>query len=99
MAEKKAQVIFSQVAHDQIYTIMLYIVEKGYPETAGKFSEQLYEFGLSLASFPEKYPLCKRKPFTTTDLRYAVFKKYVFVYSVVDKKIRIQAIIHSSRIQ
>ena len=99
MAEKKAQVIFSEVAHDQIYAIMLYIAVKGYPETAEKFAEQLYEFGISLASFPGKYPLCKRKPFVARTLRCAPYKKYVFVYSIQNKEVRILSIIHSSRIQ
>lgn len=99
MAGKKAQVVFSSVAHDQIYIIMLYIAEKGYPKTAEKFSEQLYNFGISLGVYPDKYPLCKRKPFLKRGLRCAPFKKYVFIYSTQNNEVRILSVIHSSRIQ
>jgi plasmid stabilization system protein ParE len=96
---KKRRVVYSGIAHEQILAIMFYITEKGYPETSLKFCDLLYEFGSSLASFPEKFPLCHREPFQKRQLRCAPFKNYVFIYSVGESSITILGIIHSGRLK
>ena len=56
MAAKSLKVVYKPKADKQIYRIMMYIDEKGYPETAFSFTERLYQFGNSLAIFPNKFP-------------------------------------------
>ena len=63
MAGQRKQVVYSRVAHEQILSIMLFIAQKGYPQTSLKFCDQLYDFGSTLGSFPEKFPVCYHRPF------------------------------------
>jgi plasmid stabilization system protein ParE len=95
----KQRVVYSRIAHDQILAIMLFIAKNGYPDTALKFCDLLYDFGESLGSFPEKYPVCHREPFKMRNLRCAVFKNYVFIYSNGFETVRILGVIHSSRLR
>ena len=99
MAEASYKVVYSDIAHQQIFAIMFYIARQGYPETAIKFVEELYDFGQSLGIFPEKYSICKRRPFAIKKLRCAPFEQYLFVYRIDLHKIIIHAIIHSSRMK
>ena len=98
MAERK-RVIYSRVAHEQILAIMLFIAEKGYPDTSLKFCDLLYDFGDTLGTFPEKYPVCYREPFKKRNFRCARFENYMFIYSVKKGLVTVLAIIHSSRIK
>jgi plasmid stabilization system protein ParE len=82
MEKKKFKVIYEPKAEQSIFRISVYISEKGYKETAVKFTDRLYNFGDSLALFPEKYPVCKKPLLAKRKLRCAVFKKnYIFIYS------------------
>jgi plasmid stabilization system protein ParE len=99
MAKEGLKVVYSDIAHQQIFAVMIYIARQGYPETALKFTDDLYDFGQSLGLFPEKYSICKRKPLVTKKLRCAPFGPYIFVYCVETLRIVIYAVIHSSRIK
>jgi plasmid stabilization system protein ParE len=94
---EKVAVNFKPKAEKSIVDISIYIAEKGYPEKALKFKDELYEFGRSLAQFPLKYPICKHPKFYKRNLHCAVFdKNYIFVYKMVEKDVVIYNIIHSS---
>ena len=67
------EVTYKHQAEQSIISIAQYITEKGYPETAKKFAEKLYEFGNSLAVFPGKYPIGKQNKFAKRNLHCAVF--------------------------
>jgi len=99
MAQERHKVVYTNIAHQQIFAAMLYIARQGFPETALRFADSLYDFGQSLSIFPEKYSICKRKPLSSKELRCASFEHYLFVYKVEQHEIIIHAVIHSSRIK
>ena len=95
MATKKIGVTYKIPASRSIAKIGHYVAEKGYPESAANFISELYKFGNSLIIFPEKYPLCRKKPWARRHLRCAVFKKnYVFIYKLIKDKLVIFNIVH-----
>lgn len=92
---EKVKVIFKEVARISIRETALFIEEKGYPETALKFTERLYQFGSTLADFPNKYPLCRFPILSKQNLHCAVFEhKYIFIYKVAKNKLVIFNVIH-----
>lgn len=96
METQKIKVIFSPKAKKSIDKIIDYIEERGYPETAEKFANKLYDFGNSLAVFPDKYPFCRQPQLTKRKMRCAVFhKNYFFVYMRLKNTLIIFNIIHS----
>lgn len=96
----KPEIIFTSKASNSIEEIAIYIALKGYPETALKFKDLLYEFAFSLTNFPEKYPLCKRKSFKRQNLKCVAFKKnYIFVYKLIGAELVIYNVIHSKRLK
>lgn len=98
MEKINLNVIYSQKAEKSIYRIYVFIAEKGYIETAVKFTHQLYDFGDSLSLFSKKYPVCKKKPLAQRKIRCAILKKnYIFLYKVIKNELIILNIIHSSR--
>ncbi|OFX23091.1 MAG: hypothetical protein A2033_00045 [Bacteroidetes bacterium GWA2_31_9] len=100
MAEKKLKVVYKPKADKQIYRIMMYINEMGYPETALNFAERLYQFGNSLGFIPEKFPICRHERYAKRLLHCAVFEhNYIFIYKTVRSQLVIYNIIHCSRIQ
>lgn len=95
MENLKITVFYKQTAKDAIREIAIYIENKGYPETAEKFAEKFYEFGHSLAVFPNKYPLCRQQRFNTRKMHCAVFhKNFIFVYKQVRTTLIIYNVIH-----
>lgn len=58
MGKGNISIIYKKRAAASIYKIGLYIEDKGYPITAYRFIVKLYEFGNSLADFPNKFPIC-----------------------------------------
>lgn len=95
--EKEIAVIYTPKAKKSISKIAAYIHDKGYPETAIKFTERLYDFGDSLNIFPNKYPLCRQPQFAKRSMHCAVFlKDYVFVYKVVKNHLYVYNIIHTN---
>lgn len=96
----KPEVIFTNRASNSIEEIAIYIALKGYPETALKFKDLLYEFAFSLTDFPDKYPICKRKSLKRQNLKCATFKtNYIFVYKLIENELVIYNVIHSKRLK
>ncbi len=94
--EKAKVVIYTPKAKKSIRNIAFYISEKGYPETAEKFADKLYDFGYSLATMPFGHPICRHKQLAKRKMRCAVFKKnYIFVYKVVKNTLYIYNVIHA----
>ena len=95
MEKRTRKVVFRPKTIGKIRDIAIYIEDKGYPITATKFIQQLYDFGQSLADFPEKYPLCRKEAWKKRKLRCAIFKRdYVFIYKLVDNELVIFNVIH-----
>jgi|SRR5580692_8644168 hypothetical protein len=95
MEGKKIDVFYHSTAKGSISRIGAYIEMKGYPETAEKFTDRLYEFGDSLGILPEKYPLCHFQKFLKYLMHCAVFEKnYVFVYKIISKRLVIYNVVH-----
>ena len=100
MEKEKRDVIFQPEAQDSIFHIYCYIAKKGYPETAEKFYDELYDFGYTLNNFPEKYPICRQARFRKRKMHCAVFhKNYIFLYKVVKDKLIIYNVIHGKALR
>jgi plasmid stabilization system protein ParE len=94
--EKKPKVIFKETARIAIRKIACFIEERGYPETAEKFTDKLFEFGNSLAGFPGAYIVCKQKRLALKQMHCAVFhENYIFVYKLVKNSLIIYNVIHT----
>lgn len=92
---KKAKIVFLPKAVSNLNEIALYIARKGFPLTAVKFVNELYDFGDSIKIHPLKYPYCTFKKFKIKKFRCAVYKKnYMFIYKVIENKVVIFNIIH-----
>lgn len=84
MEQEKVGVFYTKRAAFTIAQVAWYLAGKGYPETAQKYRRKLYDFGNSLANFPDKYALCRFKIYSARDYHCAVFdKSWVFVYKVI----------------
>lgn len=95
-AKEEIKVIYAPKARTSINHITDYIEEKGYPATAEKFVQKLYDFGNSLAVFPERYPPCKQPQLVNRNMRCALFhKSYIFVYKRIKNTLVIFNVIHS----
>jgi plasmid stabilization system protein ParE len=100
LEKSKPAVVFLPKAEKSIFKIFCYIAEKGHPERAEKFYNQLYEFGYSLNNFPDKYALCRHAVYKKKNLHCAVFEhNYIFVYKVVKTQLVIFNIIHGKRLK
>jgi len=99
MSKGIIKITYKKRSATSIYNIGLYIEDKGYPITANKFIDKLYEFGNSLANFPEKYPVCRKKVWVMRYLRCAVFKKdYIFIYKLINDELIIYNVVHTRTI-
>lgn len=99
MDKKKLEVIFKKKAINNINHTTAYIIGKGYPMNAVKYADRLYDFGQSLAIFPDKPPVCRFPKFSKKGFHCAVFDgTYIFVYKVDKNKLIIFNIIHSKRL-
>ena len=95
METKVITVIYAPKANKSILRIIAYIENKGYPETAEKFSDKLYDFGNSLVLFPEKYQICRNLQLAKRKMRCAVFhKNYIIVYKTLKNNLVIYNVIH-----
>ncbi len=91
---EKTKVDYREKATDSILKIASFIEEKGYPEAAEKFANELYDFGLSVGEIPQGYPVCRHLFLAKHKMRCAVFRKnYIFVYKIVKKHVIIYNII------
>ncbi|MBM2816062.1 MAG: hypothetical protein HW421_2824 [Ignavibacteria bacterium] len=90
---------FTPKALKGIDSISKFIFLSGYPEMAINFANELYDFGLTLAFFPEKYPICRFEYFAKRKFHCAVYKDYIFIYQINAESIIIYNIIHSRLMQ
>lgn len=92
---KRTIVVFLPKAIKNIEEITLYIAKKGFPLTAAKFVNELFDFGDSIKIYPLKYPYCSFKKLKIKKYRCAVYKKnYMFVYKVIENQVMIFNVIH-----
>lgn len=99
MEKEKPEVVFSPKASASIDKLIIYIEEKGFPITAERFTDRIYEFGSSLAVFPNKYPICRFPKLAKRNYHCAVFESaYIFIYKVVRKRLIIINIVHGRRL-
>jgi len=99
MGEGITKITYKKRSAISIYNICLYIEDKGYPITANKFINKLYEFGNSLVNFPDKYPVCRKRAWARRNLRCAIFKKdYIFIYKLINDELIIYNVVHARTI-
>ena len=96
MGNKRFKIKYKPSAIYTLNNLALYLIGQGYPETAFKFTEQLYEFGHQLGLNPFMYSVCRFKKFADLNLHCAAFKKYVFIYKINKSDVIIYNIVHSS---
>lgn len=100
MEKENLQIVFLPEANDVIGEVILYIEQKGFPETAEQYVLSMMDFAHSLTLFPGKYPLCRFPKFAKRYLRCAVFDHtYVFIYKVVKHQLIIYNVIHGKRLK
>jgi plasmid stabilization system protein ParE len=96
---KKKTVRFTRKSRSSVTLIALYIAEKGYPETAIKWADNLYRFTGMLGSYPDKYPVCKYPAWYNRSWHCAVFRKdYVIAYRIGRLHVTVMDIVHASRL-
>ena len=99
METENLEVVYKPTADKQIYKLMIYIDENGYPDTAVNFAQRLYKFGDSLGFMPNKFPICRHPKLAKRNLHCTVFESnYIFIYKVVRKKLTIYSIVHCKRL-
>ena len=99
MEKSKRKVVFRKRAIKRIRNVAIYIESKGFPDTAIKFALQLFDFGESLADFPDKYSICRKKAWAMRYLRCAIFKKdYIFIYKLINDELIIYNVVHARTI-
>ena len=100
MEKGKPEVVFLPKAEKSISRIFKYIAEQGYPVRAEKFHLRLYEFGLSLNDFPDKYAVCRHVIYKKQGMHCAIFEhNYVFVYKVIEHRLVIYNVIYAKRLK
>jgi len=99
MEKDKRKVVFRQRAITKIRNVAIYIESKGFPNAAINFTIQLFDFGASLADFPDKYPVCRKRVLALRNLRCAIFKKdYIFIYKLINDELIIYNVVHARTI-
>ncbi|MBM3435657.1 MAG: type II toxin-antitoxin system RelE/ParE family toxin [Bacteroidetes bacterium] len=99
MSKRKIKVVYKRAAADSITSIGDFIAHTGYPQTAGQFIQLLYDFGNSLADFPEKYPVCRKQDWAKRNLRCAIFRRdYIFIYRILKNELTIYNVVHARTI-
>lgn len=97
--KRKVKVVYSKRAINNIKWTAIFIESKGFPENAARFAIELFDFGQSLADFPEKYPVCRKKIWAKRNLRCAIFKKdYIFIYRIFKDELIIYNVVHTRTI-
>ncbi len=95
---ERLAVVYSSRAIESITNLAIYLSTRGYPETAEKFCNKLYDFGDSLGKLPNKYALCRFKELSKYNLRCAIYKDWTFIYRIDIDKIMIFDVVHSSNL-
>ncbi len=83
-----------------IKKLAIYIAEKGYPDTAEKYIERLYDFLFSLAPHANTYALCKNKKWAVRNYHCAVFEgTFVIPFKTKANVLYIMNVIHGARLK
>lgn len=84
------RVVFVRRAQRDLVEIRDYIARDN-PRRAESFIVELIDHAHRLAEFPLSYPVAGRK-----DWRKAVHEAYLILYSVTERELRVQRIVHSA---
>ena len=95
MHKEKIKVVYLQQTKINIAKIGLWIEQQGYPDTAVKFIEKLFEFGDSIGLMPEKYPLCHIPRLAKAGMHCVEFNGWVFIYKPFKNLVVVYNIVHS----
>ena len=94
------KLIYTPKANLAILKQFLYVLAKGYPKTAHKFYDDLYNFGNNLAKYPGAHAICRQPQLAKRKMRCAIFKKnYIFIYRVERNEVVIYNVVHGRRNQ
>lgn len=93
------KIVFRRKAGKTLFDLIQYGVENGFPENAIFFVNEIYNFALTLGTFPNKYPICKEKAAAKRLIRCVTYRDYVFMYKVINNQLVIIDIIHGSWIK
>ncbi len=75
------KVIIRPRAERSIRAVAAYIRSKGYPDTAARFLNRMETFAMTLADFPDKYPVCRFPHLAKRGFHCEVFERdHIFVY-------------------
>lgn len=97
--KRNGKVVFSKRAINNIKWTAIFIESKGFPANAIKFTNKLFDFGLSLFDFPEKYPIFRKKDWAKRNIRCATFRRdYIFIYRVLKDELTIYNVVHARTI-
>ncbi len=88
---------FTGMAIRSINQISIYIASEGFPETSEKFANELYEFAQSIGFFPTKHKICSSPVLFIKQIRCAIFKNYIFLFTISENTIIIRNVVHSKR--
>ncbi len=92
--------IINKRALNSINNFYKIISEKGYPERAKKFTEDLYNFAYELTPIAESFSKCRHKNLAKKNFKCIPYKKnYIFIISVKDKLVTIHNIIPAKKIR
>jgi len=93
------KILIEKKAENTLRDIAEYIISKsGFSNRAVNYIKKIRDFINSLASFPERYPLCRKISFRMREYRCAPFDEYIIVYKINNNELLIVNIIHSKRL-
>ncbi len=100
MEKGERPVILIPKAEQAILNICIYIAEQGYPETATRFYDRLYDFAETLGKFPDRYRVCRHTVLARHNLHCATFEhNYIFIYRIAEQVTVVFNIIHAKRLR
>ncbi len=93
------KILIEKKAENTLRDIARYIFSKsGFSNRAVNYIIKMRDFINSLASFPERYPLCRKISFRMREYRCAPYDEYVIVYRINNDELLIINVIHSKRL-
>ncbi len=99
MAEEKVTVFWRPKAQVALQSTYDFIADNSV-KNANEFIDRMLDFGDSLATFPNKYAVCRFLRFARYNLRCASFERnYIFVYKLVKNELLIYTIAHTKRLK
>lgn len=95
------KVFFTIKASHSILSLADYISDEiKMPITASRYADKIKDFGLSIGTNPNAWPICNSKKYSVLNYRCAIFdKKWVFVYSITTKHVIIRDVVNGKLIK